>query len=176
MIEFLKYLNKSIFYLKLPYAVFLWFLRKTKIISLEDFKIKFLSHFFQGFDQNQIETTAHSFSKEYVKALRPVALNFLKNINKENSEIYIVSASLDIWMKPISNLLDVNLICTDAKFINGKFIGFDSKNCKGEEKVNRINKELDLKKFNKILAFGDTPPDKPMLKLAQESFYKPFRG
>ena len=34
---------------------------------------------------------------------------------------------------------------------------------------------IDLSAFEKIYAYGDTKGDLPMLKLAHESFYKPFR-
>ena len=63
----------------------------------------------------------------------------------------------------------------EAKFENGVFTGhFNTKNNNGVEKVNRIKKEIEGKKFDKIIAFGDTSGDKPMLSLAHESHYRFF--
>ena len=43
-------------------------------------------------------------------------------------------------------------------------------------KIIKDSKEkYDLLGFNKIYAYGDTKGDLPMLDLAHESFYKPFR-
>jgi len=47
-------------------------------------------------------------------------------------------------------------------------------NCHGEEKVSRIKSEYDLKNFEKIYAYGDTPGDLPMLSIAHIKNYKPF--
>ena len=43
-----------------------------------------------------------------------------------------------------------------------------------EEKVNRIKLEIGDKKFDKIIAFGDTFGDKAMFKFANESHYRFF--
>ena len=56
--------------------------------------------------------------------------------------------------------------------ITGNFI---TKNCYGQEKVNRIKESYDLSKYDLIYAYGDSRGDKEMLELANNSFYKPFR-
>ena len=44
----------------------------------------------------------------------------------------------------------------------------------GEEKVKRIKQVIGDQKFDKIIAFGDTSGDKPMLAFAHESHYRFF--
>ena len=69
----------------------------------------------------------------------------------------------------------MKLIATEAKFKDGIYTGqFSTKNNNGNEKVNRIKKEIEGNKFDKIIAFGDTSGDKPMLSLAHESHYRFF--
>jgi phosphoserine phosphatase len=53
---------------------------------------------------------------------------------------------------------------------------FDGHNCYGQEKVRRIQAALDLAHYEHIYAYGDSSGDKPMLALADEAFYKPFRS
>jgi len=115
------------------------------------------------------------FEENYPSLFRENALDFINNINRENTESYIVSASLDIWVKPFAEKFDMTLLATKAEFkddiFTGKFIG---KNCNKDEKVCRIEAELGDKKFDKIIAFGDTSGDKPMFKFANESHYRFF--
>jgi phosphoserine phosphatase len=60
--------------------------------------------------------------------------------------------------------------------MNGRFAGrYDGSNCHGIEKVRRIRECFDLNEFDRVYAYGDTPGDRPMLTLADEAFYKPFR-
>ena len=106
---------------------------------------------------------------------RENALDFINNINRENTESYIVSASLDIWVKPFAEKFDMKLLSTEAEFQNDIFTGkFVGKNCNKEEKVNRIKLEIGDNKFDKIIAFGDTSGDKAMFKFANESHYRFF--
>jgi HAD superfamily hydrolase (TIGR01490 family) len=95
--------------------------------------------------------------------------------NKENT-IYIVSASLDLWLSHFAEKLDINLICTELEYKNDVFTGtFKTKNCKGIEKVKRIKQVLSLDDFDEILVFGDSKGDLEMLELGSKTFYKPFR-
>jgi len=87
----------------------------------------------------------------------------------------MVTASLDTWTKPFADKFGMKLIATKAEFKNGVFTGnFATPNCNGEEKVKRIKKEISGKKFDKIIAFGDTVSDKPMLSWADEGHYRFF--
>jgi phosphoserine phosphatase len=52
----------------------------------------------------------------------------------------------------------------------------EGKNCHGEQKVIRIQEEYNLSDYQEIYAYGDSSGDKPMLGLATNSFYKPFRS
>jgi phosphoserine phosphatase len=49
------------------------------------------------------------------------------------------------------------------------------KNCHGEEKVRRILEQHNMSDYEVVYAYGDTAGDLPMMKLAGNSFYKPFR-
>jgi HAD superfamily phosphoserine phosphatase-like hydrolase len=93
-----------------------------------------------------------------------------------NHQIVIVSASTEYWIKPWSEKMGLSLISTKLEIIENKLTGnFSGKNCHGEEKVKRIRDFYDLDKFENIYAYGDSDGDKQMLKIANKSFYKPFR-
>lgn len=107
--------------------------------------------------------------------VRENALDFIKNIDHENTQSLLVTASLDIWAKPFADAFNMKLLATQAEFKNGVFTGnFIGRNCNGNEKLARIQTEIRDKKYDKIIAFGDTSGDKPMLKWANEGHYQFF--
>ena len=108
--------------------------------------------------------------------LRPLAMQKL-NWHKQNGDkIVIVSASLEKYLAPWREKNGFELIASRLEVrderITGNLAGL---NCHGKEKVRRIKEKYDLLGFNKICAYGDTKGDLPMIDLAHESFYKPFR-
>ena len=176
MFLFLKFYNPAKYSFQFLKHVPLFVLLKLKLANAEAVKKSFISSILEGESKYQIEKKAKLFFEEnYPSLFRENALDFINNINRENTESYIVSASLDIWVKPFAEKFDMKLLATNAEFLDdiftGKFIG---KNCNKDEKVSRIEAELGDKKFDKIIAFGDTSGDKPMFKFANESHYRFF--
>lgn len=131
--------------------------------------------------KRKTESEIKSLGKQYVqkylyRTLRPKALTYLYDRRKENADMYIVSASLDFWLQPFADELQMKLIATQLAFTDEQFLGqFLGKNCKGPEKVRRIQQAVNLKEYDEIIAFGNSDGDKEMLAIATETHYKPFR-
>ncbi|KFC19791.1 HAD-IB family hydrolase [Chryseobacterium sp. FH1] len=176
MFLFLKFYNPAKYSFQFLKHVPLFVLLKVKLASAEAVKKSFISSILEGESKYQIEKKAKLFFEEnYPSLFRQNALDFINNINRESTESYIVSASLDIWVKPFAEKFNMKLLSTEAEFQNDIFTGrFVGKNCNKEEKVNRIKTELRDKKYDKIIAFGDTSGDKAMFKFANESHYRFF--
>ncbi len=94
----------------------------------------------------------------------------LFRLRQQGVKIVIVSASSDLYMHVLPEFLPVDaVISTVCETENGRYTGKIGKNCKGEEKVNRIHawlKEqgLSIDKANSA-GYGDSPSDAPMLLL-----------
>ena len=176
MFLYLKFYNKSKFNMQFLKHVPLFVLLKLNLADAEKVKKSFVGSILKGESQEKIEKQADAFCQKYYPVLfRQNALDFIKNIDREKTESYIVSASLDIWVKPFAEKLGMNLLATQAEFVNGRFTGnFTTPNCNGEEKVHRIVNAVKDQRFDKKIAFGDTSGDKPMLAWADESFYQFF--
>lgn len=176
MFLFLKFYNPSryrMMYLKhLP----LFFLLKTHLLQAENVKKSFIASILKGEGEEKINRKSEQFfQKYYPKIFRENALSFIHNIDKEKTTCYIVTAFLDIWVKPFAKHFNMELIATKAEFLEGKYTGnFIGKNCNGKEKVTRIKQAVNNLKFDKIIAFGDSEGDKEMLAFANESFYRFF--
>ena len=153
----------------------LFLLTKFKILDAGKVKERFISYFMKGKSRSEIETLSQNYFEARKSSIfRPKALEYIKDLAHETDK-YIVTASLDIWVKPFSKYLGVRLISTEAEFKEDIFTGkFATHNCNNKQKVERIVKEIQLSQFNEVYAFGDTKGDKYMLELSTNPHFKYF--
>ena len=176
MFLYLKFYNSMKFYVQFVKHIPLFVLLKLKLADAEKVKKSFISSILKGESRTKIEKKSQSFfEKDQDEIFRVNALEFINNIDRTQTESYIVSASLDIWVKPFAEKLKMKLLSTRAEFKNDIFTGnFIGKNCNGPEKVKRIIETVNERKFDKIIAFGDTSGDREMLSWADESHFEFF--
>ena len=176
MFLYLKFYNSAKFNFQFLKHVPLFILLKLKLANAEKVKKSFISSILKGQSKTKIEEKSQQFfEKYYPEIIRENAIEFIKNIDREHTESYLVTASLDIWVKPFAEKFKMNLLATRAEFKNEIFTGnFVGNNCNGGEKVHRIKEALQGKKFDKTIAFGDTSGDKEMLEWANESHFEFF--
>lgn len=150
---------------------------KLGVISNEFAKSSLLSLYYKGKSHSQLNDLAESFYSTHLSAqLRRKGLEEIKRYQADNQTIALVSASVDIWLKPFAKAMNLILICTEAEFKGDRFSGrFSSMNCIGPEKAKRIRSHFNLDDYEEIIAYGDTRGDREMLELADLSYYKPFR-
>ena len=176
MFLYLKFYDATKYRIQFVKHIPLFILLKLKLADAEKVKKSFIASILKGERKTEIEKKSELFFQEfYPELFRENALEFIKNIDRENTECYIVSASLDIWVAPFAKEFQMKLLSTQAEFKNDKFTGnFIGKNCNGVEKVNRIKEAINEKKYDKTIAFGDTSGDQEMLDWADEGQFKFF--
>jgi len=147
---------------------------KLKLIRNDIAKEKLISYFFKGWDSVHFKHIADQYSLECIdKITKSAAMKRLRWHQNQNHKVVIVSASMEYWLKKWCEQKHVELIATRLEVIDGRLTGrFAGKNCHGEEKVVRILQTIDISKFNHVFVYGDSKGDKPMLSLADESFYR----
>lgn len=177
LLEFMKYtLGKwkfvAVMGLFSPLIFYYVFIKKDGEIA----KRKVLSFLFKGKTKEELESMGRSFTKEIIPTiLLPNAIEEIEIHKKRRDRVVIVSASLENWLKPWTDSMKLELICTEMEFKNGRFTGqFATPNCNGEEKVKRIKSHLNIKDYNPIYAYGNSSGDKPMLALADHGFFRHF--
>ncbi len=176
MFMYLKFYNPTKFRLQFLKHVPLFILLKLKLAETEKVKKSFIGSILKGQTQEKIEKRSQQFFEHYYPGIvRENALDFINNIDRDNTQSLLVTASLDIWARPFAEAFEMQLVATRAEFKNGVFTGnFIGKNCNGQEKLERIKSEITNSKYDKIIAFGDTSGDRPMLKWANEGHYQFF--
>lgn len=153
-------------------------LMKLGLYRREKAKEKLLAWHFKGWTREDLEKEAATFCSRILPTLlRDKALAQLQHHRMQGHDVFIVTASLDLWLKPWLTYQKLPYAATQGEFVNDRFTGkLSSPNLHGKEKVNIIRDRFDLTQYETIYAYGDTRGDKPMLALAHIPRYKPFRG
>ena len=149
------------------------------IINKKKHKVKefILSILLKGKTKEEIQNLGKLYSEKYItEIIRPQAMAYILKINKEKADVFIVSASIDIWLYNFAQKNNMKLISTKLAYENSFFTGkFDGENCKGKEKVRRIKNEINVEDYNEVISFGDSTGDKEMFGISTSTHFKPFR-
>lgn len=152
-------------------------LYKLKLIPNYKAKQWMLSYFFKGMNEKEFQKFAEEYSLKHIDTmLRSKAMKEITWHKEQGHTVVVVSASIDCWIRPWCDRNGLDLIATKIEIKNGVVSGkLLTKNCYGIEKTNRVQELYNLSDYHYIYAYGDSPGDKELLALADESFYKPFR-
>ena len=178
MLELVKFhKGKKAFYKGMIFLLPTLVAMKLKLITNAEAKEKLLQLFFKGTPVAEFQSICNRFMTQRLPELiRPKALEMIRRLKSDKTEIVVVSASADNWVKPWCDENGIHFIGSCLEVINDKVTGkLNGPNCNHSEKVNRIKSNYRLSDYQEIYCYGDTKGDKPMLGLATHSFYKPFR-
>ena len=126
------------------------------------------------YEIEEFDALCHAFARDNQHLLRPLGQKAIGTARKEGAEVLVVSASIDNWVKPFFH--GVKVVGTQVEVKDGRLTGhFLTKNCYGQEKVNRILALYPHRNEYELIAYGDSAGDKEMLAFADEAHYKPFR-
>lgn len=124
-----------------------------------------------GRSVTEMDEVARSFFRdEQKKRFFLDGIEELHLLRDQGVTTVIVSASSDVYMRVLPEFLPVDhVISTVCEVQDGRYTGKVGKNCKGEEKVRRIQAWLEEQGLSIDKAhssgYGDSPSDAPMLLL-----------
>ncbi|MDE5941025.1 MAG: haloacid dehalogenase-like hydrolase [Muribaculaceae bacterium] len=137
---------------------------KLGLTSNSRAKEKLFSALYRGRSRSCIEKAAQTFTPRFNRAV----LDKLSQSIQRGDTVYIISASLDLWMERMAAELGTRLCCTaTATDSQGLVTGrFSSPNCHGQEKVNRLLAvEPDRRSYH-LTVYGDSNGDAALLAIA----------
>ena len=142
-------------------------------------KQKVFAHFFKGMAIDAFDTLCQDFARTHRHLLRPDIVRLLEQALAEGSEVLIVSASIDNWVRPFFETKDrsreITILGTQIEIVDGCLTGrFITPNCYGQEKVRRILALHPDRSAYYLTAYGDSRGDREMLAFADESHTVPF--
>lgn len=137
-------------------------------------KEKVFSFFFKGMPLEEFNTICQEFAATHRHLLRPQGIATIKEAQEAGAEVVIISASVDNWVHPFFPA--VKVLGTQIEVKDGHLTGrFLTRNCFGQEKVNRLMEVYPDRKDYHLTAYGDSQGDRELLAFADEAHYKPFR-
>lgn len=177
--EFYRFLyGKSFFWNYYLKNIFLLFLIKFKITHYSKVKNTRLKRLVREISKPDLEKKSLEFFKSFlIKDVKKDALLQINEFLSNNTEVVIVSASMDLILMPWIQELGISMITNELEVVENKFSG-NFKNpldCNYDEKVQRIINNYNLKEYEIIYAFGDTQGDYAMLEIAHQSYFNYFK-
>lgn len=151
--------------------------QRVGLVGAERAKISLLGHFFRGWSRSALEERAASFRPVLDGMVRPQARERLAWHREAGHDVVVVSASLDVWVRPWAEHHGVALLCTEARFDADTWAGaLSTRNCNGAEKASRVRAAMQLEEYTRVYAYGDSHGDAELLALGHEVAWRPFRS
>lgn len=136
-------------------------------------KQRLFSTCFKGVSSEQFEGWCRAFAEEIDKVVRPGVMKMIDDYVREGTDVLIVSASMEEWIKPwatkagISRVLATKVETDSSARLTGRLKG---PNCYGPEKVNRIAAAYPCRDTYTLIAYGDSRGDKEMIAFANQGW------
>lgn len=129
---------------------------------------------FHGERAESIRALGRRYASEVIPGVtRRRAMDRIEWHQRQGDVVVVVSASLDVYLRPWCESVGVQLICTELEERGGRLTGrYRHGDCSGAEKLRRILEEHDPRRYPLIYAYGDTSEDREMLGLAQRKYYR----
>jgi HAD superfamily hydrolase (TIGR01490 family) len=128
-------------------------------------------HMFQKQNAYHIQTIATEYAQTLIAQFDSQMLIRLKAHQARGDQVALVSASLDLYLQPLCDYLNIDLICTQTEIQNGCFTGhYASPDCSGMQKSLRVTHQYNLQHYAQIYAYGNSHEDEQLLTLADYPF------
>lgn len=137
-------------------------------------KQKFFSHFFKQMPYDEFCRWGERFADLVDQMIKRPVFEKLLQHEQHGDDVYIVSASVKEWILPwarkvgVTHVIATEVEVDDRDRLTGRF---SSRNCYGQEKVNRFLTEEPRRESYYLYAYGDSRGDRYMLDLADRAIW-----
>jgi HAD superfamily hydrolase (TIGR01490 family) len=136
-------------------------------------KQKIFSFFFKGCERDVFVRKGKEFIDRIDSFIREDNVRLLDQYVADGATVYVVSASVVEWVRPWCQKHGVKqVLATEVVSSSGCLTGrFSTKNCYGQEKVNRLLAVEPNRSEYTLYAYGDSHGDKEMIEFADFGAY-----
>ena len=137
-------------------------------------KEKIFAFFFKGWEYQKFKDYGEEFSLKIENMKKENTMKKLYTHMEKSDTIYVITASILEWVLPwckkngINNVLATRIEFDERGIITGRF---SSKNCYGQEKVNRLLQVEPHRHTYTLYAYGDSRGDKEMIEFSDFGTY-----
>jgi HAD superfamily hydrolase (TIGR01490 family) len=168
------------FLVRLPAVVAILAAMALRLLSRQRAKEAVLSLFVRGMPEAQLRQLGEDYAHERLPALlRPQAMERLAWHRRKGHRCALASASPAIYVEPwgvaagFDEVFATRLEADGRGVLTGRIAG---ENCRGEEKVRRLQSHYGELGELTLHGYGDSPSDRPLLARCAEAHYRPFRS
>ncbi len=178
LLEFIRFACGSSAFLR-GFALYSPILVLMKLHLYPNWKAKqrVFTHFFGGMPEKDFSVLCERFCERcFDRLVYADAQACIRRHLEKGEQVAVVSASPENWVRLFAEKMGIHTtLGTQLEIKDGRLTGrFKSKNCYGQEKVNRILERFPKREEYTLIAYGDSNGDKQMLAFADQGYYKLF--
>ena len=146
------------------------------ISSRDRLKEKIVTRLFAGESALRLQRVGEDHARRVQSWVRAAASRRISWHKERGHRLVLVSASLDLYLENVAEALGFDdLLCTRPSVKQNVFDGFlKGGNCRGPEKVRRLQALLGNLKDHELYAYGDSEGDRDMLAAADHAYLRAF--
>lgn len=127
-----------------------------------------------GLSVDEAHDRGERFASEVLETLlRPEVMARIDWHRERGDRVIVVSGALDLYLAPWCRRHGLEVLCsrlaTTAGRLSGAYLG---PQCVAEEKARRVRATLQLADYAEVHAYGDSPDDHALLRLAHHARYR----
>lgn len=152
-------------------------LYKLKVIPNYTAKQVLFSWFYRGWSIKKFDAKCSDFVGKIHQIVNPEAIQVIKQYQAEGIKVVVITASPENWVRPWADVIGLHEVIGTQIAVdsNNRLTGrFLSKNCYGQEKVNRFLEKYPNRSDYILEAYGDSRGDEELLAFADKGFLKRF--
>lgn len=141
---------------------------KAGLIRNSTAKQKLFSFFFKNVSVNRFNKIGEKYIERINLITRKETIDKIRWHQNQGHQVIIISASVKNWIQPWANQMNINVVLSTEIFVTDNIIDgtFSTKNCYGQEKVNRLLAQYPDRNSYILYAYGDSRGDKELLESA----------
>jgi phosphatidylglycerophosphatase C len=128
---------------------------------------------FYGRSASEVASDGLRYAETLSERVHETGWERLRWHREQGDRIVVVSASLEVYLRPWCEAQGLDLIGAELESRDGLLTGrYHRGDCAGEAKAERVRARYELAQFPVIYAYGDSPEDRPLLGLAHRAFFR----
>ena len=146
------------------------------LYSNHKLKERFFTFFFKGYSETDLINIGKKFNVDILSNIcHKEAMGIINWHKKKNHDIYLLTASSDIWLGDWCKQNDIKIIGTKFETLKGLYSGkISGENCYGIQKLNRINTIINEYNIEESYGYGDSKSDRFFLDILNKKYNFPL--
>jgi HAD superfamily hydrolase (TIGR01490 family) len=168
--EFYKFICRRKTQKVLVYFELLYYqaLQKLHVINQTEFKENFFNYL-DHLPPREVEALAREFwQQEFPEQFNQELMDHIRSLRARGVKVVCISGGLELYVNPLFELFEIDGVAgTRVEYVDGTYL-VQGEACKGKEKLQRLEKIFESRKYRITEAFSDSEED--ILDAAEKAY------